>query len=71
MPFVGQWELILLGVVLMLLFGGSQLPALGRRLGRSAREAQETLADVDPRTSLRELERPDAAKDEARPRADD
>lgn len=53
MPFgIGQWELVALAVVLTLLFGGSQLPALARRLGRTVREARETIASVDPRSEL-------------------
>jgi Sec-independent protein translocase protein TatA len=52
-PFgIGQWELLALAVVLAVLFGGSQLPAIGRRLGRSVRDARATIAAVDPRTAL-------------------
>ena len=58
-PFpVGQWEMLALALVVALLFGGSQLPAIGRRLGRSVRETRDTLAAVDPRTPLREPDRP-------------
>jgi sec-independent protein translocase protein TatA len=56
MPFgIGHWELIVLGIVLVLLFGGSQLPRIGRQLGRGARETRDALTAVDPRTPLREL----------------
>jgi sec-independent protein translocase protein TatA len=59
MPFgVGQWEILALAVVLVLLFGSSRLPKIGRDLGRSLREVKETVEGVDPRTSLKELERP-------------
>ena len=54
----GQWELIVLGVVLLLLFGSKQLPSLARNLGRGVREVRETVVDVDPRQHLRELEAP-------------
>jgi sec-independent protein translocase protein TatA len=54
----GHWELIILGVVLLLLFGSKQLPTLARNLGRGVREVRETVVDVDPRQSLRELEGP-------------
>jgi TatA/E family protein of Tat protein translocase len=58
-PFgIGHWELIVLGVVLLLLFGGSQLPRIGRQLGLGAREARDTLAGIDPRAPLRELDQP-------------
>ena len=60
---IGQWELLALAIVVALLFGSSQLPAIGRRLGRSVRETRDTLASVDPRTPLRELDRPEPTKE--------
>ena len=64
MPFpIGQWEMLALALVIALLFGGSQLPAIGRKLGRSVRETRDTLAGIDPRTPLRELDRPEPQKE--------
>jgi sec-independent protein translocase protein TatA len=54
----GHWELLVLGLVVLLLFGSKQLPTIARNLGRGVREVRETVVDVDPRTSLRELEAP-------------
>jgi len=54
----GQWELLVLGLVVLLLFGSKQLPTIARNLGRGVREMRETVSHVDPRTSLRELEAP-------------
>jgi sec-independent protein translocase protein TatA len=60
----GHWELVVLGVVLLLLFGAKQVPELGRQLGRSVRELKNTVRDVDPRDDVRQaLEAPE---DEAR-----
>lgn len=56
MPGIGHWELIVLGVVLLLLFGSKQLPTLARTLGRGVREVRQTVVDVDPRREIRELE---------------
>ena len=71
-PFVGQWEMLALALVVALLFGGSQLPAIGRKLGRSVRETRDTLASVDPRTPMRELDQPAPERREHRPpRAED
>lgn len=59
MPFgVGQWELIVLGVILLLIFGSAKVPQMARDLGKSVRELKETVEDVDPRTPLKELEAP-------------
>jgi len=49
----GQWELIVFGVVLVLLFGSKQLPAIARNLGRGVRELKDTVADVDPREDIK------------------
>jgi len=59
-----HWELIVLGVVLLLLFGAKRVPLIGRQLGRSVRELKDTVRDVDPREDLRRAV--DAPEDEAR-----
>lgn len=61
MPFgLGQWEILILGVVLVLIFGSSRLPRIGRDLGRNLREVKRTVEEIDPRTQLKELEAPKA-----------
>jgi sec-independent protein translocase protein TatA len=46
-PFgIGHWELIALLLVVLLLFGSSQLPRIGRQLGRGVREAGREIAEV-------------------------
>ena len=60
----GHWELIVLGLVLVLLFGAKRVPELGRQLGRSVRELKDTVRDVDPREDMRRAL--DAPEDEAR-----
>ena len=60
----GHWELIVLGVILLLLFGAKRVPMIGRQLGRGMRELRDTVSDVDPREDVRRtLEAPE---DEAR-----
>jgi sec-independent protein translocase protein TatA len=67
MPFgVGQWELIVLGVVILLIFGSAKLPRMARDLGRSVRELKETVEGVDPRTALKEIEAPPAGRSDER-----
>jgi sec-independent protein translocase protein TatA len=70
----GHWELIALGIVILLLFGSKQLPQIARNLGRGVREVRETIVDVDPRTQMRELEAPshdEPAESTAKPSPDD
>ena len=65
----GHWELILLALVVVLLFGSKQLPTIARSLGRGVRDVRSTLDDVDPRKAVRQsLEAPE---DEARVAIDD
>lgn len=52
----GHWELIALGIIILLLFGSKQLPQIARNLGRGVREVRETIVDVDLRTQMKELE---------------
>ncbi len=54
----GHWELIALGIVILLLFGSRQLPSIARNLGRGVREVRETVVDVDPRRELKQLDAP-------------
>ena len=60
----GHWELVLLALVLLLLFGAKRLPQIGRQLGRGVRELKDTVQEVDPRDDLRRVT--DAPEDEAR-----
>jgi sec-independent protein translocase protein TatA len=44
MPNVGPFELLFLGLLLVLLFGPSKLPEIGRSIGRTTREFKDTIA---------------------------
>jgi sec-independent protein translocase protein TatA len=56
----GHWELILLAVVVLLLFGSKQVPQIARQLGRGMREVKDTFEDVDVRKDVRKaLEAPE------------
>ena len=47
--FVGVPELLLLGVVLLLLFGPKRLPEIGRSRGRGVREFKESVTNDAPK----------------------
>ena len=56
----GHWELIVLAVVLVLLFGSKQLPTIARNLGRGVKEMKDTVGGIDPHDDVRKaLESPD------------
>lgn len=48
--FVGFPELILLGLVLLLIFGPKRLPEMGRSLGHGMREFKDSLSSDDRRS---------------------
>ena len=60
----GHWELVLLALVLLLLFGAKRVPQIGRQLGRGVRELKDSVGEIDPRDDLRRAM--DAPEDEAR-----
>ena len=65
----GQWELIIVAVILVLLFGAKRVPQIARSLGQGVRELKETVGAADPRAEIRrtiEAEPPVAPEDEAR-----
>jgi sec-independent protein translocase protein TatA len=45
MPNISWWEILLLAVVILLLFGPKRLPGIGRSAGRGLREFKETVTD--------------------------
>jgi sec-independent protein translocase protein TatA len=43
MPNVGPWEIILLLLLALLLFGAKRLPEIGRSMGKGMREFKDSL----------------------------
>jgi len=43
---IGTWEIFLLVVVILLLFGSKQLPEMARQFGKKYHEFQKTSQDV-------------------------
>ena len=64
MPFA-PWEVVLILVVLLLVFGASRLPQMGRSLGRGMREFKDAVTGEE-RTSSPPAELPAAPSEPAR-----
>jgi len=48
MPFgIGVWELLILLLVLLLVFGPKRLPEMGRSLGKGMREFKDSISGKD------------------------
>lgn len=49
MPFgIGIWEILILLLVLLLVFGPKRLPEMGRQLGHGMREFKDSISGKDP-----------------------
>ena len=57
MPNVGPWEIILLLLLALLLFGAKRLPEIGRSMGRGMREFKDSVAGKDVDDEPAELPR--------------
>ena len=58
MPNVGPWEIILLLLLALLLFGAKRLPEIGRSMGSGMREFKDSVSGKDQDDEPAEL--PDA-----------
>jgi TatA/E family protein of Tat protein translocase len=65
--FVGPWELIILGLIVIAIFGTTRLPALGRQAGKATRKAAREVREV--KQALVVSQEPAAAKT-AEPKAE-
>jgi sec-independent protein translocase protein TatA len=73
MPFgIGIWEILILLLVLLLVFGPKRLPEMGRSLGRGMREFKDSISGKDhssdeaaelPSGSVEEAETPTRERD--------
>jgi sec-independent protein translocase protein TatA len=64
MPFgIGLWEILILLLVVLLVFGPKRLPEMGRSLGKGMREFKESISgnDVDDEVRRQELPPPEDA----------
>jgi sec-independent protein translocase protein TatA len=75
MPFgnFSFWEIILLMVAVLLLFGAKRLPEIGASMGKGIREFKKSLTDVnrsltepEPRETLPSRSESEARKEEER-----
>ena len=63
MPNIGPWEIILLLLLALLLFGAKRLPEMGRSLGKGMREFKDSLTGKDDEVKHDELPPPPAEHD--------
>jgi sec-independent protein translocase protein TatA len=55
MPFgISMWELLILLLVLLLVFGAKRLPEMGRSLGKGMREFKDSISGVEEKMTTQE-----------------
>jgi sec-independent protein translocase protein TatA len=70
MPFgIGIWEVVILMVVLLLVFGAKRLPEMGRSIGSGMREFKDAVTGKDDEPEKTELTPPPAPESAAPPAA--
>ncbi|MBL7156790.1 MAG: twin-arginine translocase TatA/TatE family subunit [Candidatus Omnitrophica bacterium] len=47
MPTIGFWELILILLIVLLVFGAAKLPEIGRALGKAIREFKKASGESE------------------------
>ena len=59
MPFgIGIWEIMILGLVVLLVFGPKRLPEMGRSLGKGMREFKESISSTTDAFNLEQQDEP-------------
>jgi sec-independent protein translocase protein TatA len=58
MPNLGPWEIIILVVVLLLVFGSRRLPEMGRSVGKGMREFKQAVTGKDDDEKLEVAQEP-------------
>jgi sec-independent protein translocase protein TatA len=74
MPFgIGIWEILILLLVVLLVFGPKRLPEMGRSLGKGMREFKDSISgiekDEEPQPQLPPPEQPTATQATSAPAA--
>lgn len=63
---LGMWEMMLIFLIILLVFGAKRLPEIGSSLGKGIREFKGSLREIE-----RELKVPDTPAGKVGPKADD
>ena len=67
--FIGTWELILIIVVIVLIFGGKKIPELMKGVGKGVKSFKEGMNEVDEQVNQTDASKP-APKSDETPKAE-
>ena len=65
--WIGPWELAILLIVVLLVFGPKRLPEMGKSLGKGMREFKDSISGKDPDDEQRQGELMGSTKGENEP----
>ncbi|MBN1353192.1 MAG: twin-arginine translocase TatA/TatE family subunit [Candidatus Omnitrophica bacterium] len=51
MPTIGFWELVLILLIVLLVFGAAKLPEIGRAMGKAVSEFKKSSGESDEKDS--------------------
>jgi len=61
--FIGTWELILIILIFVLIFGGKKIPELMKGVGKGVKSFKEGLNEVDEQVNLSDSDKPAPKQD--------
>ena len=64
--FIGTWELVLIILIIVLIFGGKKIPELMKGVGKGVKSFKEGMNEVDEQVN----QKPDAPKSDETPKAE-
>ncbi|MDH4226801.1 MAG: twin-arginine translocase TatA/TatE family subunit [Deltaproteobacteria bacterium] len=62
MPNIGIWELILIVVIILLLFGANKLPAIGTALGKAIKDFKKAASGEEERGNAKPADKSEEKK---------
>ncbi len=58
---IGPWQIVIIALVILLLFGGKKIPELMKGLGKGVKSFKEGINDIDEQ--IKEIDKTHAKKD--------
>ncbi|MBR0029114.1 MAG: twin-arginine translocase TatA/TatE family subunit [Bacteroidales bacterium] len=58
---IGPWQIVIIALVILLLFGGKKIPELMKGLGKGVKSFKEGINDIDEQ--IKEIDKTPAKKD--------
>ena len=68
--FIGTWELVLIILVIVLIFGGKKIPELMKGVGKGVKSFKEGISEVEEQINQADHAKP-LAKPEEAPKSDE